>query len=173
MFVSRLTSLIPPGKRVTEPGEIARKLPELAVKPVSHAPFFVQKLVLGKLLLQLFKEKLTDGDMDFLKGHWLKIDINDVGLSLQFSCGPGQKVLIRKQGIADASISGNLKSFVLLAACKEDPDTLFFQRDLVIEGDTNVGLEVKNLMDSLDLEQLPAELMFGIRCGAEYMTAFC
>jgi predicted lipid carrier protein YhbT len=29
---------------------------------------------------------------------------------------------------------------------EEDPDTLFFQRRLVIEGDTELGLQVKNLM---------------------------
>lgn len=38
---------------------------------------------------------------------------------------------------------------------KEDPDSLFFQRRLRIEGDTELGLEVKNLMDSLDLDELP------------------
>jgi len=33
---------------------------------------------------------------------------------------------------------------------EEDPDTLFFNRKLVIEGDTELGLIVKNLLDSID-----------------------
>jgi predicted lipid carrier protein YhbT len=33
----------------------------------------------------------------------------------------------------------------MIAARKQDPDTLFFQRRLVIEGDTELGLYVKNL----------------------------
>jgi len=48
----------------------------------------------------------------------------------------------------------------------------FFQRRLVIEGDTDLGLNVKNLLDSLDLDHLPPELLFSLRAGAEYMSLF-
>lgn len=41
-------------------------------------------------------------------------------------------------------------------AQQEDPDTLFFQRRLLISGETDLGLEVKNLLDAVDPEQLPA-----------------
>ena len=43
----------------------------------------------------------------------------------------------------DVSFSGNANDLVLIAARKEDPDTLFFQRRLRIEGDTELGLYVK------------------------------
>ncbi|SKO56947.1 Putative lipid carrier protein [Mycobacteroides abscessus subsp. massiliense] len=33
---------------------------------------------------------------------------------------------------------------------EEDPDTLFFNRKLQIEGDTELGLITKNLLDSVD-----------------------
>ncbi len=46
----------------------------------------------------------------------------------------------------------------MIAAHKPDPDTLFFQRRLVIEGDTELGLYVKNLMDAIELEQMPKAL---------------
>jgi predicted lipid carrier protein YhbT len=46
----------------------------------------------------------------------------------------------------------------MIAARKQDPDTLFFQRRLVIEGDTELGLYVKNLMDAIELEQMPKAL---------------
>ena len=42
-----------------------------------------------------------------------------------------------------------------LASRQEDQDTLFFQRSLMIEGDTELGLGIKNLLDSLEPEQLP------------------
>ena len=32
---------------------------------------------------------------------------------------------------------------------REDPDTLFFTRRLVLEGDTALGLEIKNALDAL------------------------
>jgi predicted lipid carrier protein YhbT len=37
-----------------------------------------------------------------------------------------------------------------LAARKEDPDTLFFSRRLVMEGDTELGLLIKNTLDAID-----------------------
>ena len=46
-------------------------------------------------------------------------------------------------------------AFLLLASRQEDPDTLFFRRRLVIEGDTELGLAVKNLVDSLDPDLMP------------------
>ena len=33
---------------------------------------------------------------------------------------------------------------------EEDPDTLFFNRELQIEGDTALGLTTKNLLDCVD-----------------------
>jgi O2-independent ubiquinone biosynthesis accessory factor UbiT len=45
----------------------------------------------------------------------------------------------------------------------EDPDTLFFQRRLVIEGDTELGLGVKNFLDGLDEERLPLPLQLALR----------
>jgi predicted lipid carrier protein YhbT len=33
---------------------------------------------------------------------------------------------------------------------EEDPDTLFFARRLTIEGDTELGLVAKNLLDGID-----------------------
>jgi len=53
------------------------------------------------------------------------------------------------------TIRGNWREFLLLASRQEDPDTLFFRRRLVIEGDTELGLAIKNLIDSLDPDMLP------------------
>jgi predicted lipid carrier protein YhbT len=55
---------------------------------------------------------------------------------------------------ADLSITGTLHAFLLLAARREDSDTLFFQRQLRMEGDTELGLEVKNFLDGLDVDSL-------------------
>jgi len=160
-------TLLPPSPR-----QILPRLPGTLLKPVSYMPFNLQRRVLEKVLRLAFKEPLTEGDLDFLQQRWLKIEISDLGLSWFFSCGPGQEVLIKQQGTSDVCIRGSLKSFTLLAAQKEDPDTLFFQRDLVIEGDTDLGLEVKNLLDSLELDELPPELLFAVRASAEYMLLF-
>ena len=48
---------------------------------------------------------------------------------------------------------------------------LFFQRRLKVEGDTAVGLEVKNLIDAIELERLPAPLRAVITGCAELVSA--
>lgn len=40
---------------------------------------------------------------------------------------------------------------VTLAMRKEDPDTLFFSRRLSMQGDTELGLLLKNTLDALEL----------------------
>ncbi|MGL4614462.1 MAG: ubiquinone anaerobic biosynthesis accessory factor UbiT, partial [Shewanella sp.] len=51
---------------------------------------------------------------------------------------------------------------MLVAGAKEDPDTLFFQRKLSIQGDTELGLEVKNLLLSIEFSTMPAPIRFSI-----------
>ena len=78
-----------------------------------------------------------------------------MGLSWHIRYKNEQLVVSDKAVTEDVSFSGNLNDLVLIAGRKEDPDTLFFQRRLSIEGDTELGLEIKNLMDSVDLDLLP------------------
>ncbi|MGB5009839.1 MAG: SCP2 sterol-binding domain-containing protein [Candidatus Dechloromonas phosphoritropha] len=42
-----------------------------------------------------------------------------------------------------------------LLARQEDPDTLFFNRELEINGDTELGLIVKNMLDAVGWPSLP------------------
>ena len=160
-------ALLPPNPRRLLP-----HLPTALFKPVTYIPFNLQRILLEKILYAAFKKSLAEGDLDFLQQRWLKIEVSDLGIKWFFSCGSQRQILINQQGSWDVCIRGTLKSFTLLAAQKEDPDTLFFQRDLVIEGDTDLGLEVKNLLDSLEFDELPPELLFAVRAGAEYMVLF-
>ena len=52
-------------------------------------------------------------------------------------------------GRPDVTIRASLADYAALALRREDPDTLFFTRRLVIEGDTALGLELKNALDAL------------------------
>jgi predicted lipid carrier protein YhbT len=66
----------------------------------------------------------------------------------------------------DVRISGNLNDFWQLASRSEDPDTLFFHRRLAIEGETEAGLYLKNLLDGMDFDlQLHLEAVLGKRLG--------
>ena len=49
----------------------------------------------------------------------------------------------------DVTVRASLADYLALALRREDPDTLFFTRRLVIQGDTALGLELKNALDAL------------------------
>jgi predicted lipid carrier protein YhbT len=51
---------------------------------------------------------------------------------------------------ADVTIRAAALDYWLLARREEDPDTLFFARRLLIEGDTALGLTMKNALDAVD-----------------------
>ncbi|EGQ7834872.1 TPA: SCP2 domain-containing protein [Vibrio vulnificus] len=137
--------------------------------PVQLLPQVVQKKALLEGLKLIFKEALEDGDFEFLEGKWLKIEVKDLNLRWYISSQNERLVVADKEQMEDVCFSGNLNDLVLIAGRKEDPDTLFFQRRLTIEGDTELGLEVKNLMDSVDLEQLPKAVQFSLNQLADFV----
>ncbi|WCE29156.1 ubiquinone anaerobic biosynthesis accessory factor UbiT [Vibrio sp. SCSIO 43137] len=126
--------------------------------PVQILPQSVQNRALLEGLKQVFHEALEDGDFEFLQDKWLRVSIADMNLNWYISYQDEKLLVSDKVEKEDVSFSGNLNDLVLIAGRKEDPDTLFFQRRLSIEGDTELGLEVKNLMDSVDLDALPKAL---------------
>lgn len=149
---------------------IVRQGPSLLSVPLKFTPFALRRQVLQQVLSGQLRQALADGELDFLESRWLKIDVSDLNLSWQMSVAEG-KLVIREQGVADVSFSGNANDLILIAARKEDPDTLFFQRRLRIEGDTELGLYVKNLMDSIDLDTMPALLKNGLLRLADFVEA--
>nr|WP_152822530.1 SCP2 domain-containing protein [Vibrio sp. B1Z05] len=136
--------------------------------PAKLMPAKLQSFTLLEGLKLVFKEALEDGDFEFLEGKWLKVSVNDMDLSWFISCEEGQLLVSTEPKEHQVSFSGSLNDLVLIAGRKEDPDTLFFQRRLSIEGDTELGLEVKNLMDSVDLDALPK----AVKTALEQLATF-
>lgn len=150
--------------------QLIAKGPSLLKLPLKVTPFAVQRQVLEQLLSWQFRESVKEGELDFLEGKWLKVEVSDLNLVWFISLQNGLLV-VRNEGQADVSICGKANDLVLIAARKEDPDTLFFQRRLVIEGDTELGLYVKNLMDSFELENMPTPLRFALLQLADFIKS--
>ncbi len=139
---------------------VLRYGPKVIAKPLSIVPFSAKSRVIEKLLNQLMAQQIEDEELDFLEQRWVKIVIQDMDLSFEVSFDKQFKV--REQGDAQVTFSAQTKELVLIAAAKEDPDTLFFQRKLTIEGDTELGLEVKNLLLSIEFDAMPKVVRDGI-----------
>lgn len=98
--------------------------------------------------------------LTLLQGRVLRIQSRDAGLAFDFVYRAGRFHGVAPGGAIDLTITAGVRDFYLLARRKEDPDTLFFSRRLTMEGDTELGLIVKNTLDSLDLAQLdPAQMI--------------
>ena len=121
-------------------------------------PYSAQKQVLSVVLNQAFREPLKYGELDFLEGAKVRIKVTDLNINWLISVGSDKFTPIARELEDDVCISGESPGFILLATRQADPDTLFFQRRIRIEGDTELGLGVKNTMDSMDWEDLPMPL---------------
>ncbi len=84
-----------------------------------------------------------------LQGRLFEITVRDLGLSLRFTCR-GSHLHPVWSGTPELKLAASLGDFMRMAAGDIDADTLFFQRRLSIEGDTELGLVVKNWLDAVE-----------------------
>jgi predicted lipid carrier protein YhbT len=122
--------------------------------PLAVIPDRVHSTVVVTVLNRVFASALRDGEIDYLLGRTVRIHVSDMQLTFCITLQQGRLVASRAKNMPDLSITGSLHAFLLLAARCEDTDTLFFQRRLRMEGDTELGLEVKNFLDGLDVDAL-------------------
>lgn len=140
--------------------QLIQVMPKILKPSLKLVPFSLQKKILIPALHSVFNEAIEDGEFEFLVGKWLKISVIDLDLHWLISIENDQLIMQAPNSLIkeDVSFSATGDDLVLIAGRKQDPDTLFFQRRLKIEGDTELGLEVKNLIDAIDIEQLPTSI---------------
>ncbi len=150
---------------------LIKVMPKILRPSLRFVPFSAQKSLLIPALHTIFNEAIEDGDFEFLQGKWLKISIIDLELDWWLSFDQDQLIMAAAgEKIAeDVCFSANGDDLILIAGRKQDPDTLFFQRRLKIEGDTELGLEVKNLIDAIDIEQLPSSVHSLVEFSANFL----
>ena len=92
------------------------------------------------------------GDLDFLQGRSVNLRVRDAAISCRLTLsGSGFKIHDDERQ-CDLSIQAALYDFLTLVSRQVDPDTLVFQRRLVVGGDTELGLALKNYLDGMDVE---------------------
>lgn len=132
------------------PAPLARVVARLPQRPPAQALTLALNLALGRILP---REALAP-----LAGRRLQLRVSDAGLRLDFGLtGRGFRPLAAAAA-PDLVISASLRDYLALALREEDADTLFFSRRLRLEGDTELGLLVKNTLDAVDWDALRATL---------------
>ncbi|KKD01628.1 ubiquinone anaerobic biosynthesis accessory factor UbiT [Photobacterium halotolerans] len=129
--------------------------PQLLKYHCRLAPFFVHKALIEQALAVVLKDALSEGELDFLADRTVTIAIADLDWSFTLTLITGRLVVLPSVPAPNAVMKACSQDFIRIAARQVDPDTLFFQRRLTMAGDTELGLAVKNLLDSLELGKLP------------------
>jgi len=96
-----------------------------------------------------------------LEGRSLRIEVTDAGLCFDYTWRKNAFEAAHHVGrTPDLTIRAQAWDYHRLIQRGEDPDTLFFSRRLVMEGDTELGLLVKNTLDALEPDVLrPQQLL--------------
>lgn len=152
---TRLLRLLPPPHRMA---------PLLRLCPRSW-----QQHAFELALAHVLKAPLAAGDIEFMQGRRLGIEVSD--LNLQWVLELRGNRLQVSEDEPEASVRGRLTDLLLLAGRLEDADTLFFQRRLELTGDTELGLTARNMLDRLPYETMPLGLRVLLNRGARLARA--
>ncbi len=111
-------------------------------------------MVLAMILNVAMRSQLSESALGALHGKVVRIVVRDAGLRLTVGCDAGWFRGRVAREAADVTFSATVRDFAALALREEDADTLFFARRLAIEGDTELGLVLKNALDAMDMSRL-------------------
>jgi predicted lipid carrier protein YhbT len=120
-------------------------------KLVSRLPSFPPSVAFSGILNLALGRIIRKDALEPLHGKLILIRVTDLGLRVHFTIGPSGFRPTMSDAMPDLAISATARDFYLLSTRKEDPDTLFFSRRLVVEGDTELGLVAKNTLDAVEL----------------------
>lgn len=134
------------------------RLPRLIAAVGQRLPQFPHSVALAVGLNIALRPLLPEDTLAMLRGRSIGFRIEDAGAEMRVRLGERGFMPVFGNQTPDVVFSACAYDFYLMARRLEDPDTLFFNRRLKIEGDTELGLVVKNALDALDLHNLPAPL---------------
>ena len=99
---------------------------------------------------------LPESELTVLDDKLFRVQVRDTGGTALFTYRGGLfRPVFRPAREPDLAFAANLSAYLQLLARQEDPDTLFFNRELEITGDTELGLIVKNMLDAVEWPTLP------------------
>jgi len=120
--------------------------------PFRVMPSFIHNKVLVTTLNRMFARELDEGELDFLQGKIIHISVQDADIEYCFTLDKNKLIAADINDSPDLVLQGTIYNYLLLASRQEDTDTLFFNRRLHMQGDTELGLYVKNFLDGMDMD---------------------
>ena len=147
------------------------RLPRLIAAVGLRMPQFPHSVALAVGLNFALKPRLSADTIEMLRGRPIGIRVEDAGIDFRVRLGERGFVPLFGDVKPDVVFTACAYDFYLMARRLEDPDTLFFNRRLKIEGDTELGLVVKNALDAVDWLALPGPLRAAFERASDVLSA--
>ncbi len=139
-------------------------LEQLAARAAARLKPLVQRLpmqpptfALATLLNRLLLPRLPADSREALSGRPVEVSVTDIGLCLRLQLDAGGFRLAPAGAAPALRIAADGPSYWRLVRGEDDADRLFFERALVMEGDTEMGLVLKNTLDAIGPWLLPPQ----------------
>ena len=121
---------------------------------------------LATTLNVFLRRKLPAELFERLAGKEVAIEVKEPAFRASFRVEGARFVPVRPSGQPYLRFRASARDFMRIAAREEDADTLFFNRRLVVEGDTESALLVKNSLDAIEAPRTRALLARLLKIGA-------
>ena len=126
-------------------------LPDPIGKLFALLPAYPGSLLFVTALNLTLAHRLPADTARLMAHQRLRLRVLDAGVTFDFQWQGDAFHPCRSGAPSDLMIGATARDFVLLAQRQVDPDTLFFSRRLLMEGDTELGMLVKNTLDAIEL----------------------
>lgn len=145
------------------PSQARRTLPAPLRAIASRLPRHPGSVAFATALDLTLRRKFPADVLARLEGHTFVIAVDDAGVELLFKVRRGRFVPVRQAEEPLLRFRACAWDYASLAAREADPDTLFFNRRLVVEGDTEIALLVKNTLDTIEIPRTRGALRRAMR----------
>jgi predicted lipid carrier protein YhbT len=133
-------------------------VPQIVGKLLAALPQYPHSVMMSVLSTLFVRDPFAPMDAERIRGKVVCINVRDAGIRIKLRIDRDGYQPCHDRTAPDVTVSAGAREFLLLALRKEDPDTLFFDRRLCVEGDTELGLIVKNALDRVE-PPIPAHLL--------------
>lgn len=116
---------------------------------VSRLPVTPPSLLAARVLDRVLLPRLPDDARQALTGRCVELVVTDFGLRVRLRITPDGFASAGEGGEAALRVAATGASYLRLLRGEDDPDRMFFERTLVMEGDTELGLVLKNTLDAI------------------------
>ncbi|MBS0442795.1 MAG: SCP2 sterol-binding domain-containing protein [Proteobacteria bacterium] len=116
---------------------------------VERLPVTPPSLLAARVLDRVLLPRLPEDARRALEGHCVELAVTDFGLRVRLRITPTGFASAGESGDTALRIAATGASYLRLLRGEDDPDRMFFERTLVMEGDTELGLVLKNTLDAI------------------------